>query len=96
MIAGMNQSFKRDSLFVPAGPSYWRCHRSEWDLHKRCNIHLKPKLIEQVAEAPKLIQSGSPSHELSGSARFALHQIAMLLLAELQSGGIMGDYMSNH
>ncbi|KAB8321026.1 AraC family transcriptional regulator [Tolypothrix campylonemoides VB511288] len=81
---------KGDSILVPAGqPSHWYCpensHHTE-DLF----IHLQPKLVGQVAEASEI-----DTKQINLVNRFCkqdlnLQHIAMLLLAELHSGGIMG------
>lgn len=80
---------KGHSIFVPAGqPSYWRGEASETD-ETMLHIHLNPELVRQVAEASELEQidlvNCFSKHDLR------LHQIAMLLLSELKSDGIMGQ-----
>jgi AraC family transcriptional regulator len=80
-----------DSLLVPAGqPSYWRCPASELS-QTELNIHLQPQLVKQVAEA-----AGMNTEQLDLANHFAqqdlqLQHIAMLLLAELRSEGMMGQ-----
>jgi AraC family transcriptional regulator len=82
---------KGDSLFVPAGqPSYWRCPGSELS-QTELHIHLQPELVGQVAEASEI-----DTERLDLVNRFCkqdlhLQHIAMLLLAELRSGGMMGQ-----
>lgn len=85
---------KGDSLLVPAGqPSCWRCRRRQPPetvlnlpvLH----IHLQPKLVEQVAEAAEMtMRQDLVSH--CAQQDLNLQHIAMLLLAELRSDGMMG------
>ncbi|MBD2067059.1 helix-turn-helix transcriptional regulator [Leptolyngbya sp. FACHB-671] len=80
---------KGDSIFVPAGqPSYWRQH--EGDICCPLHICLKPELIEQVAEASEIDAQRINLVNCFGKQDLQLHHVAMLLLAELQSGGIMG------
>ncbi|WP_319422404.1 AraC family transcriptional regulator [Pleurocapsa sp. FMAR1] len=81
---------KGDSLLVPAKkPTYWRCLGSQL-FQTELHIHLQPKLIEQVAKASEIdteridLANHFRKHDLQ------LQHIAMLLLAELRSGGIMG------
>jgi AraC family transcriptional regulator len=81
---------KGDSLFVPAGqPSYWRCPESETS-QAELHIHLQPELVGQVAEASKINIEQFTLVNRFGQQDLQLHQVAMLLLAEMQSGGIMG------
>jgi AraC family transcriptional regulator len=80
---------KGHSIFVPAGQSsYWQCEASETD-KTTLHVHLNPELVRQVAETSKLDQidlvTCFSKHDLH------LHQIAMLLLSELESDGIMGQ-----
>jgi AraC family transcriptional regulator len=81
---------KGDMIFVPAGqPSYWRSlsDTQQSILH----IHLRPELVKQIAETSELDRDRiSLTHCFS---QYDLHimQIAMMLLAELKSGGIMGE-----
>jgi AraC family transcriptional regulator len=80
---------KGDSIFVPAGqPSYWRGH--EGDICYPLHICLKPELIELVAEASEIDTIKPELVNCFGKQDLQLHHIAMLLLAELQSGGVMG------
>ena len=80
---------KGDSIFVPAGqPSYWRQH--EGDICCPLHVCLKPELIEQVAEASEIDAQRINLVNCFGKQDLQLHHVAMLLLAELQSGGIMG------
>lgn len=80
-----------DSIFVPAGQSsYWHCRESgicESMLH----IYLKPELITQVAETSNINSDNINLVNCFSKPDPQLHQIAMLLLAELKSDGIMGQ-----
>jgi AraC family transcriptional regulator len=79
-----------DSLLVPAGkPSWWRCPASEICITE-LYVHLQPRLVKQVAEA-----AGMDTEQLDLVNHFSkqdlqLQHIAMLLLAELRSDGMMG------
>ncbi|MBE9054366.1 helix-turn-helix transcriptional regulator [Nostocales cyanobacterium LEGE 11386] len=81
---------KGDSFLVPAGkPIYWRCpktHSSQIELH----IHLQPHLVRQVAQASEIDtqQVDLVNHFVQQDLN--LQHIAMLLLAELCSDGMMG------
>jgi AraC family transcriptional regulator len=78
-----------DSILVPAGqPSYWRGR--EGDICCPLHICLKPELIEQVAEASEIDSDRLDLVHCFARRDLQLYQIAMLVLAELQSGGIMG------
>lgn len=82
---------KGDSIFVPAGQSsYWRCHKSD-TYRPTLDIWLKPELIEQAAEASEIAREHCSLVNCFGKQDLQLHQAAMLLLAELRSGGIMGQ-----
>jgi AraC family transcriptional regulator len=79
---------KGDAILVPAGQtSYW-C-RYEGDCSS-LHICLKPESIGQVAEASEIDPDRIGLINCFGQQDLQLHQIAMLLLAELQSDGIMG------
>lgn len=82
---------KGDSLLVPARkPTYWRCLASQLPLTK-LHIHLPQKSIAKVA---KSFQMDAKQSDLANHFRkqdLQLQHIAMLFLAELQSGGIMGQ-----
>ncbi|MGH2413325.1 MAG: AraC family transcriptional regulator [Microcystaceae cyanobacterium] len=81
---------KGNSIFVPAGqPSYWRCHKGD-TYRPTLHIYLKPGLIAQVAEASELERGQVSLVNCFGQRDLQLQQIAMLLLAELKSGSIMG------
>jgi AraC family transcriptional regulator len=80
---------KGHSIFTPAGqPSYWRGEASDTD-ETMLHIHLNPELVRQVAQTSELARidlvNCFSKHDLR------LHQIAMLLLSELKSDGIMGQ-----
>ncbi|MGL4620213.1 MAG: AraC family transcriptional regulator [Chroococcidiopsis sp.] len=81
---------KGDSTFIPAGePSYWLCKGSD-TYRPMLNIHLKPESIRQVAEASEIYLDRLDLVRCFGQQDLQLHKVAMLLLAELQSGGMMG------
>ncbi|MBW4534401.1 MAG: hypothetical protein KME09_10750, partial [Pleurocapsa minor HA4230-MV1] len=81
---------KGDSTFIPAGePSYWLCKGSD-TYRPMLNIHLKPESIRQVVEAAEIYLDRLDLVRCFGQQDLQLHQVAMLLLAELQSGGMMG------
>jgi AraC family transcriptional regulator len=80
---------KGDTILVPAGqPSYW-CG-DEGDICSPLHICLKPELIEQVAEASEINTERFDLVNCFGQQDLQLHQVAMLLLAELRSDGMMG------
>ncbi len=77
-----------DSILVPAGqPKYW-CRRE--GICCSLHIHLNPEMIRQIAEASEMDTKRIDLVDCSGKQDLQLHQIAMLLLAELESGGMMG------
>lgn len=81
---------KGDSIFVPAGQSsYWRCQGSD-TYQPTLHIHLKPELITQVTETSELDRERFNLVNCFSKHDLHLQNIAMLLLAELKSGGIMG------
>lgn len=81
---------KGDSLLVPAGqPISWHCLGSKVR-QTELNIHLRPKLVEQVAEASEIDTARLNLMNHLGQQDLNLQHIAMLLLAEVQSGGMMG------
>ena len=76
------------SIFVPAGqPSYWRGEASDTD-ETMLHIHLNPELVRQVAQTAEIDRIDLVNCFSKPDLR--LHQIAMLLLSELNSDGIMG------
>ncbi|WP_317112202.1 AraC family transcriptional regulator [Chroococcidiopsis sp. SAG 2025] len=79
-----------DSLLVPSEQlSYWCCPGSE-AVQTELNIHLQPKLVEQVAEASEINPARVSLVNHFGQQDLNLQQIAMLLLTEVKSGGMMG------
>jgi AraC family transcriptional regulator len=82
---------KGDSIFVPAGqPSYWRCRGSD-TYQPTLHIHLKPESIAQVIETSELDRDRTNLVTCFSKQDLHLQHIAMLLLAELKSGGMMGQ-----
>lgn len=82
---------KGDCIFVPAGqPSYWRCSGGV-SYRPTLYIHLKPGLIAQVAEASEIDTERIDLVNCFSKQDLHLQHIAMLLLAELRSGGMMGQ-----
>lgn len=80
-----------DNLFVPAGqPSYW-CRDENGVICTPLHICLKPELIHHVAEASDIDSNRFELVHSFGKQDVQLHQIGMLMLAELRSGGIMGQ-----
>jgi AraC family transcriptional regulator len=79
-----------DSLLVPAGkPIYWRClasHSSDEIMH----IHLEPELVRQVAQASEIDTKRVELTNHFAKQDLNLRHIAMLLLAEMRSDGMMG------
>jgi AraC family transcriptional regulator len=81
---------KGDSIFVPAGqPTYLRCQSAN-ACHQLLLIHLKPELVGQVAETSELETKRINLVNCFAKQDLQLHHVAMLLLAELKSNGIMG------
>ncbi|WP_225885225.1 hypothetical protein [Leptolyngbya sp. KIOST-1] len=79
-----------DNLFIPAGqPSYW-CQDKSGITCSPLFICLKPELIQQVAEASDMDSSRFEFIHCFGQQDLQLHQIGMLILAELRSHGMMG------
>ncbi|MBF2083942.1 helix-turn-helix domain-containing protein [Thermoleptolyngbya sp. C42_A2020_037] len=84
---------KGDSLLVPAGqPSYW-CQAPDMSdvICAPLHICLKPELIQQVAEASDMDSERFEFMHCFGQQDLQLHQIGMLMFAELKSGGMMGQ-----
>jgi len=80
-----------DNLFVPAGqPSYW-CRDESGVICTPLHICLKPELIQHVAEASDIDSNRFELVHGFGQQDMQLHQLGMLMLAELQSGGMMGQ-----
>ncbi len=81
---------KGESSFVPAGqPSYWRCHGSLTP-EPILQIHLQPELVRQIAQTAELNLNEIDLKPYFSQDDLHLQQIAMMLLAELESGGSMG------
>ncbi|MBV8885412.1 MAG: helix-turn-helix transcriptional regulator [Chroococcidiopsidaceae cyanobacterium CP_BM_RX_35] len=80
-----------DSIFVPAGqPTYWRCQGD--DIYRQSlHIYLTPESIGQAAEAFELDQNQLDLVNCFAKPDLDLQCIARLLLAELKSGGMMGQ-----
>jgi AraC family transcriptional regulator len=79
---------KGDAILVPAGqPSYWCRHEGDCSSMHIC---LKPESIAQVAEASEINTQRFTLIDSFGQQDLQLYQVAMLLFAELKSGGIMG------
>jgi AraC family transcriptional regulator len=79
---------KGDAILVPAGQSsYWCRHEGDCSsLH----ICLKPELVGQVAEASEIDRRRFTLVNCFGQQDSQLYQVAMLLLAEIKSNGMMG------
>jgi AraC family transcriptional regulator len=79
-----------DSSFIPAGQSSDWCCYGEGRCRPILHIFLKPGLIAQVAEASEMDQA---EINLVNFSKLDLHlqHIATLFLAELKSGGMMGQ-----
>jgi AraC family transcriptional regulator len=78
-------------VLVPAGQTtYWRAQSDHTPLSK-LSIHLQPELVTQIAESSEI--NGDRIELMGCFSRYDSHlyQIAMMLLAELKSGGIMGE-----
>jgi AraC family transcriptional regulator len=83
---------KGDLIFVPAGqPSYWRSRTNSNAPQSILRIYLQPELVTQIVEASALDCSQLDLTQSCSQSALPLHQIAVMLLAELQSGGIMGE-----
>jgi AraC family transcriptional regulator len=79
---------KGDSILVPAGQSTtWQRREGGCDA---LFIYLKPELIGQTAEASDIDPQRFILLNCLGQQDLQLYQIGILLLTELQSGGIMG------
>jgi AraC family transcriptional regulator len=85
--------YKGDNLLVPAGqPSYW-CQAPDMSdvICAPLHICLKPELMRQVAEASDIDSKRFDLVHCFGQQDLQLRQIGMLMFAELQSGGMMGQ-----
>jgi AraC family transcriptional regulator len=82
---------KGNLVLVPAGqPTYWRAH-SDGTPVSRLSIYLEPELVAQIAESSDLYPDRIELTNCFSRYDSPLNQIAMMLFAELQSGGIMGE-----
>jgi AraC family transcriptional regulator len=82
---------KGDLIFVPAGqPTYWRARVTSNPLLCLC-IYLQPELFTKTAEASGLDRDRIDLEHCLIQSDPHLQQIAMMLLAELRAGGIMGE-----
>lgn len=79
-----------DNLFIPAGQSSYWCQDKSGITCSPLFICLKPELIQQVAEASDMDSRQFEFIHCFGQQDLQLHQIGMLILAELRSGGMMG------
>jgi AraC family transcriptional regulator len=80
-----------DLILVPAGQTtYWRAQSDHTPLSK-ISIHLQPKLVAQISESADLNPDRIELIDCFSRSDLNLRQIAVMLLAELQSGGIMGE-----
>jgi AraC family transcriptional regulator len=80
-----------DNLFVPAGqPSYW-CRDEGGVICTPLHIRLKPELVQHVAEASDIDSTRFELVHGFGRQDVQLHQIGMLMFAEVKSGGMMGQ-----
>lgn len=80
-----------DNLFVPAGqPSYW-CRDESGVICTPLHICLKPESVQHVAEASDIDSTQFELVHGFGQQDVQLHQIGMLMLAELRPGGMMGQ-----
>jgi AraC family transcriptional regulator len=79
-----------DLALVPAGqPTYWR---SLTNIPTPIlSIYLPPELVVQMAASADLDPDRLELMDCFSRSDRHLHQIAMMLLAELKSGGIMGE-----
>jgi AraC family transcriptional regulator len=79
-----------DLVLVPAGqPTYWRGPTNT--SMSNLSIYLQPELIAQIAESSELNSDQIELMDCFSQSDPHLYQIAMMLLAELRSGGIMGE-----
>ncbi len=77
-------------VLVPAGQTtYWRAQSDHTPLSK-ISICLQPELVTQIAESSGLNGDQIELMDFFSRSDPHLRQIAIMLLAELQSGGIMG------
>jgi AraC family transcriptional regulator len=82
---------KGDLIFVPAGqPSYWRSQTNNNTPQSILRIYLQPELVTQIVESSELNAKQIDLMQSRSQCAFPLYRIAVMLLAELQSNGIMG------
>jgi AraC family transcriptional regulator len=80
-----------DLVFVPAGqPTYWRSQSDRTPISK-LSVCLQPELVTQIAESSDLNPDRIELIDCFSRSDLHLRQIAVMLLAEIQSGGIMGE-----
>jgi AraC family transcriptional regulator len=86
---------KGDIIFIPAGQlSYWHTKGSvsnDYDYQPMLHVFLKPELMTHVAEKLEFGQGQIDLDNCFSKHDLQLHHIAMLLSAELQTGGLMGQ-----
>ena len=79
-----------DLVLVPAGqPTYWR-----WPTNRpmsNLSIYLQPELVAQTSASADLDPDRIELTDCFSRSDQHLYQIAMMLFAELKSGGIMGE-----
>jgi AraC family transcriptional regulator len=79
-----------DLVLVPAGqPTYWRGPTNS--PMSNLSIYLQPELVAQTAASSDLDRDRIELMDCFSRYDPHLHQIAIMLLAELKSGGIMGE-----
>jgi AraC family transcriptional regulator len=82
---------KSELAFVPAGqPTYWRAQVEDKPLLWMC-IYLQPELITETAQSAGLNRDRIDLERCFIQPNPQVQQIAMMLLAELRSGGIAGE-----
>jgi AraC family transcriptional regulator len=80
-----------DLTLVPAGQAtYWRAQTNDIPL-SNLSIYLQPELIAQTAASSDLDSERIELMDCFSDYNPHLHYIAMMLLEELKSGGIMGE-----
>jgi AraC family transcriptional regulator len=81
---------KGDLVLLPAGqPAYWLAKVDDTPL-ANISIYLQPELIAQTATSADLNRDRIDLIDCFSRHDLHLYQIAMMLLAEIKSGGIMG------
>jgi AraC family transcriptional regulator len=80
-----------DLVLVPAGQAtYWRAQTEDSAL-SNLSIFLQPELIAQTAALSDLDPDRLELRDYFSRSDPRLHHVAMMLLAELQADGIMGE-----